>query len=111
MEGTWDIEVIDALQVRDSDYVLDKPRMDAFYNTSLQVLLNGLNVRKIALSGVVSNACVETTARSAAMRDFDVTVISDCCTTLSSADQAAAMGALQKFGFATVVTSEDLLPR
>lgn len=109
VEGTWDIEVIGELEVSDDDLVLDKPRMDAFHNTSLEVLLAGLDARRIAICGVLTNACVETTARSAAMRDFDVTVVSDCCTTLSDADQGAALTSLEKFGFAAVTDLASVL--
>jgi ureidoacrylate peracid hydrolase len=31
------------------------------------------------ICGVVTNICVETTARSAFMRDFPVTLLTDCC--------------------------------
>jgi ureidoacrylate peracid hydrolase len=31
------------------------------------------------ICGVVTNICVETTARSAFMRDFPVTLLADCC--------------------------------
>ena len=31
------------------------------------------------ICGVVTNICVETTARSAFMRDFQVTLLADCC--------------------------------
>lgn len=111
VEGTWDIEVIDALGVTDADLVVDKPRMDAFHNTSLEVLLAGLGARRLLVSGVVTNACVETTTRSAAMRDFEVTVVSDCCTTLTEADQQASLSSLERFGFATVSDLTTVLGR
>jgi ureidoacrylate peracid hydrolase len=103
LEGTWDIEITDELDVQPGDYIVDKPRMDAFYNTNLEVLLRGLGAHRIAIGGIVSNACVETTTRSAAMRDFDVTVFADCCSTLSETDHVAAMNSIQRFGFADVV--------
>lgn len=107
LQGTWDVEITEDIEVRDSDHIVDKPRMDAFYNTSMEVLLRGLRAQRLAIVGVVSNACVETTARSAAMRDFDVTVFADCCTTHTDEDQAAAMNSLQRFGFAEVATFVD----
>lgn len=110
IEGSWDYEIVDELPV-DNALFVDKPRMDAFYNTSLEVLLRGLDVNRLAISGVVTNACVETTARSAAMRDFDVTVLSDCCTTFSAADQAASLAGLTRYGFARVRDfGPDLFP-
>ncbi|MGF7234297.1 MAG: cysteine hydrolase family protein [Frankia sp.] len=104
LAGTWDVEVIDELRPTASDHIVDEPRMDAFYNTSLEVLLRGLNARHLLVIGIVSNACVETTTRSAAMRDFAVTVLEDCCTTFTKEDQATTMNSLERFGFATVTS-------
>jgi ureidoacrylate peracid hydrolase len=77
--GTWDAEVCDELGCGDQDLVVDKVRFDAFQWTSLEPLLRGLGVTALMICGVVTNICVETTARSAFMRDFPVTLLADCC--------------------------------
>ena len=61
------------------DLVVDKVRFDAFQWTSLEPLLRGLGVTAVMICGVVTNICVETTARSAFMRDLPVTLLEDCC--------------------------------
>jgi ureidoacrylate peracid hydrolase len=58
---------------------VDKVRFDAFQWTSLEPLLRGLGVTALMICGVVTNICVETTVRSAFMRDFPVTLLADCC--------------------------------
>ena len=58
---------------------MDKVRFDAFQWTSLEPLLRGLNINDLVVCGVVTNLCVETTIRSAFMRDFPVTLLADCC--------------------------------
>jgi hypothetical protein len=40
---------------------------------------DSLGVRELVVCGVVTNLCVETTVRSAFMRDFPVTLLADCC--------------------------------
>lgn len=77
--GTWDAEVADELDCGPDDMVVDKARFDAFQWTSLEPLLRGLGVTDVVICGVVTNICVETTARSAFMRDFPVTLLADCC--------------------------------
>jgi ureidoacrylate peracid hydrolase len=77
--GTWDADVCDELGCAPDDLVVDKVRFDAFQWTSLEPLLRGLNVTALMICGVVTNICVETTARSAFMRDFPVTLLADCC--------------------------------
>jgi len=88
--NTWDTEVVDQLKYEDALYV-DKSRMDAFYNTDLEVFLRGLGANNLVITGIVTNASIETTVRSAAMRDYSVTVISDGCTTYSAEYQAASL--------------------
>ena len=76
---SWDAEVVDDLECHPDDLKVDKVRFDAFQWTSLEPLLRGLAVTRLAICGVVTNLCVETTVRSAFMRDFPVTLIEDAC--------------------------------
>jgi nicotinamidase-related amidase len=78
-DGTWDAGVCAELGCAPDDLVVDKVRFDAFQWTSLEPLLRGLDVTALMICGVVTNICVETTARSAFMRDFPVTLLADCC--------------------------------
>ena len=77
--GTWDAEVVAELGCGPQDLVVDKVRFDAFQWTSLEPLLRGLGVDELVVCGVVTNICVETTVRSAFMRDFPVALLADCC--------------------------------
>jgi len=77
--GTWDAEVVAELGCGPEDLVVDKVRFDAFQWTSLEPLLRGLGVDELVVCGVVTNICVETTIRSAFMRDFGVIMLADCC--------------------------------
>jgi len=77
--GTWDAEVAAELGCGPRDLIVDKVRFDAFQWTSLEPLLRGLGVDELAVCGVVTNICVETTIRSAFMRDFSVIMLADCC--------------------------------
>jgi ureidoacrylate peracid hydrolase len=77
--GTWDAEVVAELGCGPGDLVVDKVRFDAFQWTSLEPLLRGLGVDELVVCGVVTNICVETTIRSAFMRDFPVIMLADCC--------------------------------
>jgi ureidoacrylate peracid hydrolase len=77
--GTWDADVVAELGCGPQDLTVDKVRFDAFQWTSLEPLLRGLGVDDLVVCGVVTNLCVETTIRSAFMRDFRVTLLADCC--------------------------------
>jgi ureidoacrylate peracid hydrolase len=71
--------VVDELGCGPADLTVDKVRFDAFQWTSLEPLLRGLGVGELVVCGVITNICVETTVRSAFMRDFPVTLLADCC--------------------------------
>ena len=52
--------------------VIKKSQYDAFYNTKLDELLNQLGVSTVVVTGVMTNLCCETTARSAFVRGYRV---------------------------------------
>ena len=63
------------------DRVLELPGkrgLDAFSNTRLEATLKERGLRRLALAGVVTSLCIDSTARSAVERGFEVTVLSDC---------------------------------
>jgi ureidoacrylate peracid hydrolase len=102
LAGTWDVAVIDELNQSGDDLVVDKPRLDAFHGTSLDTLLHGLGARRIAVAGVMTNACVETTTRSAAMRDYQVTLLSDCTTSQQENHRDMSLECLEAYHLAAV---------
>jgi ureidoacrylate peracid hydrolase len=102
VRGTWDADIVDELKPGAGAAVVDKTRMDAFHNTDLEVLIHGISATRLVVTGIVTNACVETTTRSAAMRDLDVTILKNCCTTYSAEHQANALQALEFYRFAEV---------
>jgi nicotinamidase-related amidase len=77
--GSWDAQVLAELGCGPDDLIVDKVRFDAFQWTSLEPLLRGLGVEEVVVCGVITNICVETTVRSAFMRDFPVILLADCC--------------------------------
>jgi ureidoacrylate peracid hydrolase len=99
---TWDADIIDELEFGPSDLVVDKARLDAFYNTSLDTLLRNMGISRIAIGGVITNACVETSTRAAAMRDYQVTVLSDCTTSGQEQHRAISLECLEAYHIASV---------
>ena len=57
--------------IKDDDVLIDeKRRYDAFFNTRLEGLLRRFGIDTVIISGVMTNLCCETTARSAFIHDF-----------------------------------------
>ena len=102
--GSWDAEVCVELGCGPDDLVVDKVRFDAFQWTSLEPLLRGLGVTRLMICGVVTNICVESTARSAFMRDFAVTLIEDCCAAKTRRLHELALEVLSSYELAEIAS-------
>ena len=76
LEGTrWNDFSID---VHPEDCIVStKKRLSAFYPTDLELLLRNLGIKRVVLTGCVTDCCVLNTAFDAANRDFRVTVVKD----------------------------------
>jgi nicotinamidase-related amidase len=57
--------------------IVEKPCFDAFAFTSLREHLRSQGIRSILLSGVMTDVCVEATARRAVMEGFDACILRD----------------------------------
>jgi nicotinamidase-related amidase len=106
-DGTWDAEVCAELGCGSDDLVVDKVRFDAFQWTSLEPLLRGLGVTALLICGVVTNICVETTARSAFMRDFPVTLLADCCAAKTRRLHELSIEVLSSYELAEIASVTD----
>jgi ureidoacrylate peracid hydrolase len=106
--GTRDWEIADELKPAGDDIILDKQRYSAFYNTNLELLLRGLGVTMVVVTGVTTNICVESTVRDAFFRDFRITVIEDC---VGAVDDMMQQGPLRSFryGFGDVIKSDEFI--
>jgi ureidoacrylate peracid hydrolase len=74
-------EIMDEVAPEPGDIVIDKLRWDAFHYTELDPVLRNLGTRRLIIAGLQTNVCVETTARAAMMRNFEVAVPEDAVTT------------------------------
>jgi nicotinamidase-related amidase len=91
-KGTWGAEIVDALQPKDGDIVIEGKRgLDAFASTNLDFILRSRDIRSVALAGFLTNCCVESTMRSAYERGFEVITLIDCTATSSEAAQQSAL--------------------
>ncbi|MGE0702792.1 MAG: cysteine hydrolase family protein [Gammaproteobacteria bacterium] len=79
--GSWGHGVLDELDVRDDDWIIDKRRLSAFFNSSLDTVLRGLGAETLLISGVLTNQCVASTIKDAMFRDYKAFMVEDCCGT------------------------------
>ena len=77
VEGTWGAELHDALDVRESDLVVEKHTYDAFHETQLAGWLDAHGVNDLLICGTLANVCVLHTAGSAGLRDYRPVLVTD----------------------------------
>ncbi|CAI8905680.1 cysteine hydrolase family protein [Chryseobacterium sp. IT-36CA2] len=63
----------------EQDIVITKRRISAFTGSDLEVVLRGLDIQHLVLTGVSTSGVVLSTVREAADKDYNLTVIEDCC--------------------------------
>lgn len=71
-------EVARMLRPREGHYFIFKPKHSAFYATPLAPLLEKNSIGEVILTGMTSHQCVLFTAMDAHVREFLITVPSDC---------------------------------
>lgn len=71
------IEIIDALYYTPDDVVVKKYKISPFFQTTLENELTWID--SIVICGILTNLCVRSLAEGAYDRDYNITIISDCC--------------------------------
>jgi len=91
VRGTWGAAPVDGLEPQDGDLVVEKTRMNGFYNTILDNLLRGFGTDTLVITGAWTNMSIEHTARHAADAGYEVIVVSDGTSTVSDEWQNAGL--------------------
>jgi len=80
VEGTWGVQIHEALAARPEDFVLERTvGIDGSYGTQLYPVLRQLGRSTMMMAGVSTNLAVEGIVRASVNRGFDLVVIEDCC--------------------------------
>src|ERR1700710_1333195 len=91
VRGSWGAAPADGLEPQDGDHVVEKMRMNGFYETRLDILLRGLGADQLIITGAWTNMSIEHTARHGADAGYEVVVASDGTSTTGEEWQNAAL--------------------
>ena len=106
--GTWGFEIYDELEVAGDDWLVEKNRLSAFYNTKLETVLRSLDVETVLVGGVLTNQCVAATSKDASFRDLKPIVVEEATgTTLPHLHDPAIE--MMRVGWAEVRSLEEAL--
>lgn len=107
VKETWGCEFIDEIKATGDDVIVEKHRSSAFINTDLDLILRSNKIQTIVVTGVITQGCVESTARDGAFFDYYVVTVGDCVATYDQDIHNAAMQILEYRS--SVVKSEMLV--
>lgn len=102
--GGWGHQVVEELAP--SDLPVEKVGYDAFYQTRLEWVLRKAGIRKLLVSGIVTNGGVASTVRGAHVREFEVTVLEDACAAFTEELHRTAIEALRPVARISTIAEE-----
>ncbi|MBN2476280.1 MAG: cysteine hydrolase [Pirellulales bacterium] len=106
--GPNSADTVEQLAPRPDELVVRSHTYDKFYDTPLDLALRSRDVRYLAVTGVVTDVCVNATLSSAAMRDYRVTAVTDAVATLWPELQQACF-AIWRRKFARLRTTAEVV--
>lgn len=78
-QATQFIQIHPDLAPQPEDILVVKRRVSAFTGSDLEVVLRGQGITHMVLTGIATSGVVLSTLREAADKDYQLTVIADCC--------------------------------
>jgi ureidoacrylate peracid hydrolase len=105
--GSWEGDFYGDVRPQTGDAIVTKHRYSAFHGTDLETILRSNGIRTVILTGVVSNVCVETSAREAFVRDYYVVAPYDGTAAYVLADHEGTMSNIDRF-FGEISTLEEI---
>lgn len=81
--------------------VVVKSHADGFVDTDLEAVLTGLGAKHLLICGMMTQNCVTHTAISRAADKYRVSILGDCCTTVSEILHLIALNAVSTRGIVT----------
>ena len=73
------MEIHPAIAPQPTDIVVTKRRISAFSGSDLDVVLRAQDISHLVLCGIATSGVVLSTLREAADKDYQLTVLADCC--------------------------------
>ncbi|BAW79667.1 isochorismatase [Candidatus Nitrosoglobus terrae] len=107
-KNTWGAEIHPhILAAAPNALVVVKEFTDGFEKTTLADLLSKFQVRKLFICGMMTQNCVTHTAISKSAEKYEISVLTDCCSTVSEILHNIALFALSTR--VSLVTLQDIL--
>lgn len=107
LAGTPEAQPSPQLGLSADDFVIEKRRYSAFFQTGLRLLLDELGVRTLICTGFDTNICVRHTVADAYFNNFSTIVVSDATATFLVGDQEEGLAYMKACYASEIVTTDD----
>lgn len=97
------------LEQQPQDFVIEKRRYSAFFQTSLRLLLDELGVSTLILCGFDTNICVQHTAADAYFNNYQLVVVTDATETFLIGDQESGLDYMKRCYAAILANTDDVV--
>ena len=107
LPDSFDGSIVAPLRPAPGEVVVQKLAYSAFHGTGMDAMLQRMGVKQLAVIGVTTSICVESTVRDAAQRGMDVYVARDACAEWEVARHERAIEQMG-YAFARIVSAQQL---
>jgi nicotinamidase-related amidase len=105
-EPAW--QIIPELEPREGELVVNKTTLSAFNSSSLDKTLRNMGIGVLLVTGVVTDVCVEATARDAVDHGFATILVDDACAAWDARSHRSTMQFFSRF-LGRVATTDEIL--
>ena len=108
VDGEWGAEILEGLGKLDSDIVVTKRRPSGFFDTDLNIVLRGLGIKRLLVSGGSTHWAVESTVRDGHSHDYEMFVVREAVGTPFPEFHESSLRTMATV-FATIIGLDDVL--
>ena len=99
---------MDIVKPNPGELVINKNSNGAFNSTPIDQILRNMGIDTLVIAGVVTNACVETTARDAADRGYNCILVEDGCASYEEISHEMTLRSFARL-FGKVMNTDDVI--
>lgn len=107
--GSPEAQTSPQLEQQEGDFVIEKRRYSAFFQTGLRLLLDELGVKTLICCGMDTNICVRHTVADAYFNNFATIVVEDATATFLVGDQSEGLSYMKTCYASEVISTEQTL--
>ena len=106
-----DDEILEEVAPQADELVFSKTSSSVFNTTDVERVLWNLGTRHIVFTGLVTDGCVELSARDAADRGFRVTLVEDACCSSTPEAHNDAIQRMTDGGFVVACSTDEAVAK